>query len=216
MSRHCVRRLTTSDLPALLDLQSQVLADTLSARLGPSFNRVYHQTMLASDDYLCDGYFVDGVLVGYLSCTADTLGLLRAVLRRNVPALARALLTDLVRAPSKVVLFFRIARSIAFATSEPTIRGAELLSVGVHPAFRGARTGSGPRPVADALLQSALANLRTRGASRVCLVAKPMDVDLVPHRFVRKYGFAPAGSVARFGVHAELYVLTLDAVESSP
>jgi ribosomal protein S18 acetylase RimI-like enzyme len=212
-----VRRLGPSDLEQLLLLQSHVLADTISARLGAHFNRVFHETMLADDNYLCDGYFADGVLVGYLSYTPDTLRLLRIVFRRNVIAYVRALVADVVRTPRTLLLIARVARSVALnaPASAPSV-GAELLSVGVLPAFRGARSDGGRgSSVADTLLQGAVSSLRTRGARTVCLVAKPEDVDQIPHRFVRKYGFTSAGRVKRFGLDAELYVLELEVDPAS-
>lgn len=211
MTANGVRRLAPSDLDALLALQAHVLADTFSARLGPHFNRVFHETMLASDDYLCDGYFVDGGLVGYLSYTSDTLRLLRDVFRRNVLAYVWALAAGVVRMPRTLLLISRVARSVAFNASTPaTSFGAELLSVGVLPAFRGRRSDTGHRSsVADTLLQSAVLRLRALGVRTVYLVTKPVKVDQVPHRFVRKYGFTPAGRVKRFGLDAELYVLRL-------
>jgi hypothetical protein len=211
VSDSVVRRLASSDLPALLALQRQVLPDTMSARLGPRFNVLYHQTMLASDDYLCDGCFVDGLLVGYLSYTADTMRLLRGVFRRSLAAYARALLGDLLRRPQTLRLIYRVARSVVAQRAEPGPSvPAELLSVGVLPAFRGRRPGSGnDRSVADMLLGSALNALRARGADAVLLVSKPAHVDPVPHRFVRKYAFASAGPVRRFGIDAEMYVLKL-------
>lgn len=212
MSEHRVRRLTTTDLAALLTLQQQVLPDTMSARLGRRFNEVYHATMLASDDYLCDGYFVDGQLVGYLSYTADTIRLLRRVFRRNLLSYVRALAVDVIRNPRLLVLIARVGRSVVAPSAEPGSRvPAELLSVGVLPALRGVReAGGATRSVADTLLHSALAALRERGIATLHLVAKPVHVDPVPHRFVRKYGFRAAGPVRRFGIDAERYVLQLN------
>jgi ribosomal protein S18 acetylase RimI-like enzyme len=105
----------------------------------------------------------------------------------------------------------RVGRSIAVpaGTSNPRIT-AELLSVGVLPTLRGVRGASGERrSVADALLNSALTALRARGVDTLHLVAKPVHVDPVPHRFVRKYGFTSAGPVRRFGIDAEMYELKL-------
>jgi hypothetical protein len=199
------------DLPDLLALQRETLPDTMSARLGERFNAVYHRTMLASDDYFCDGYFVDGRLVGYLSYTADTMHLLRSVFRRNLPAYARALVRDVLRDPRRLGLVFRVARSVAQRPAQRSrVVAAELLSVGVLPAFRGRRiVNGGVRSVADMLLRSALATLRARGVAAVVLVSKPVHVDPVPHRFVRKYSFRSGGPVRRFGSDAELYVLNI-------
>lgn len=203
-----MRRLTPTDLAALLALQKQVLPDTMSARLGRRFNEVYHETMLASADYLCDGYFVDDTLVGYLSYTTDTVRLLRGVFRRNFFKYLWAMSADVVRDPRRAVSILRIGRSIAASKAQPGINvTAELLSVGVLPALRGARREGAHPSVADALLHSALAALRARGVSSLFLVVKPVGIDPVPHRFVRKYGFSSAGSVRRFGIEAEMYVL---------
>jgi len=189
----------------------------MSARLGPRFNAVYHQTMLASTDYLCDGYFANGQLVGYLSYTADTARLLRDVFRRNVARYALALIIDVGTDPRRLGQILRVARAVLFPTNspEPSVT-AELLSVGVLPALRGERGATGQQSsVASSLLRSAVAALRARGVAALHLVAKPVHVDPVPHRFVRKYGFTSAGPVRRFGIDAEMYVLNLDSVTAA-
>jgi len=209
VSSSSIRRLERRDLDQLLALQQQVLPDTMSARLGRRFNEVYHQTMLQSDDYICDGYFVEGALVGYLSYTANTMRLLRAVLRRNLVSYAYALVVDAIREPRTLGLIFRVARSVVLPAVEPgpTVT-AELLSVGVLPPFRGSQPGrANTRPVADSLLNNALATLRARGVTAVCLVSKPVHIDPIPHRFVRKNAFTSVGSVRRFGLDGEMYVL---------
>lgn len=209
MNSSFIRRLDKRDLHQLLALQQQVLPDTMSARLGRRFNEVYHETMLQNDDYICDGYFVDGELVGYLSYTADTMRLLRDVLRRNFVSYARALIVDAIREPRTLGLIFRVARSVITPSPEPSPTvTAELLSVGVLPGFRGSQAGSvTSRPVSDILLNNALTALRARGVTSVRLVSKPVHVDPIPHRFVRKNAFTSVGSVRRFGLDGEMYVL---------
>lgn len=209
MSSSFIRRLERRDLDLLVALQQQVLPDTMSARLGRRFNEVYHATMLQSHDYICDGYFVDGELVGYLSYTADTMRLLRGVLRRNFVSFARALIADAIREPRTLGLIFRVARSVLVPTPEPSPTvTAELLSVGVLPGFRGSQAGRATsRPVSDVLLNNALSTLRARGVTSVRLVSKPVNVDPIPHRFVRKNAFTSVGSVRRFGIDGEMYVL---------
>jgi hypothetical protein len=203
-----IRRLEQRDLDQLLALQQQVLPDTMSARLGRRFNEVYHETMLQSDDYICDGYFVDGELVGYLSYTADTMQLLRDVLRRNLVTYARALIVDAIREPRTLGLIFRVARSVITPSPEPSPTvTAELLSVGVLQGFRGSQAGRATPPVSDVLLNNALSTLRARGVTSVRLVSKPVHVDPIPHRFVRKNAFTSVGSVRRFGLDGEMYVL---------
>jgi hypothetical protein len=213
MSEAFIRRLGLRDLDELLALQRQVLPDTMSARLGRRFNDVYHATMLNSDDYFCDGYFVGGELVGYLSYTANTMHLLRDVLRRNVLSYIGALVVDAVREPRTLGLIFRVARSVLVPSVEPSPSvTAELLSVGVLPAFRGGRgatKNATARPVSDALLNNALATLRSRGVTAVRLVSKPVHVDPIPDRFVRKNAFTHVGPVRRFGLDGEMYVLNL-------
>jgi hypothetical protein len=203
-----IRRLEQRDLDQLLALQQQVLPDTMSARLGRRFNEVYHETMLQRDDYICDGYFVDGELVGYLSYTADTMQLLRDVLRRNFVTYARALIVDAIREPRTLGLIFRVARSVITPSPEPSPTvTAELLSVGVLQGFRGSQTGRATPPVSDVLLNNAISTLRARGVTSVRLVSKPVHVDPIPHRFVRKNAFTSVGSVRRFGIDGEMYVL---------
>jgi ribosomal protein S18 acetylase RimI-like enzyme len=208
-----IRRLGPRDRSELLALQRQVLPDTMSARLGCRFNDVYHETMLKSDDYLCDGYFVDGQLVGYLSYTANTMHLLRHVLRRNILSYLGALVMDAVREPRTLGLILRVARSVLVPSREPSPGvTAELLSVGVLPEFRGSRgKDATARPIADDLLNNAIATLRARGVTAVRLVSKPVHVDPIPHRFVRKNAFTSVGAVRRFGLDGEMYVLNFAA-----
>lgn len=213
MSETFVRRVGLRELDDLLALQQRVLPDTMSARLGRRFNDVYHATMLKSDDYICDGYFVDGQLVGYLSYTANTMHLLRDVLRRNILSYVSAIIVDALREPRTLGLIFRVARSVLIPSAEPRPDvTAELLSVGVLPEFRGGRgKDTTVRPVADALLNNALATLRARGVTSVRLVSKPVHVDPIPHRFVRKNAFTSVGPVRRFGLDGEMYVLNFAA-----
>lgn len=210
MTRAGVHRLTLDDLPLLLQIQTRTLPDTLSARLGVPFNTLFHRSMLGEEQYLCFGYFVDGSLVGYLSCTPDTQRLLRSAVTHHMAQYFAALTYALVTNRRLWNLAARIAFSVATGRGEP-VRDvhAELLSIGVLASFRGRRTG--PRgehvSVASALLQRALAALSQRGSAAVIACVTPDDA--VANGFYKKHGFAFRRRIRRFGLGANLYVRDL-------
>ncbi len=148
-----VRRLTIDDLERLLAVQAVTLPDTMSARFGPRFNALYHRAMLREELYYCDGYFSDGQLVGYLSYTADTFQLLRVTFRRHAAAFVATLAGSLVTQPRRAALLLRIVRLMWVRRPEPAQEiGAELLSIGVLPDFRGRMPSGEKRESAGGVL----------------------------------------------------------------
>lgn len=212
MTRNGLHRLTLDDFDSLLALQAQTLPDTLSARLGSRFNTLYHRTMLGSDLFLADGYFAHGMLVGYLSYTENTVGLLRSTLRDHVIPYGSAITLALLADPRRWDLVTRIARSVQGGVPEPAQDvKAELLSIAVVPEFRGRQSAAdGPRMrVASALLEHALAVLRERGVRAVKACVTPSDPRA--NGFYRVHCFTFESKVQRFGLFAHLYLRRLDA-----
>lgn len=207
MSRTGVQQLTPNDLGILVALQKQTLPDTLSARLGPSFNTLYHRVMLGETLYHCDGYFAAGMLVGYLSYTPNTVRLLRSALQHNTLAFTLTLVRSVVPNPRRWALAARIARSLFGGAPEPApdVR-AELLSIAVSPEYRGRRQASLPT-VASTLLEHALARLRESGVASVKACVTPGDP--VANAFYKKHGFQFRHAIQRYGLHAHLYVREL-------
>jgi len=211
MTRRGVHRLTLDDLPVLLQIQTQTLPDTLSARLGFRFNALFHESMLSDEQYLCYAYFVDGTPVGYLSCTPDTQRLLRSAVRSRMPRYAATLTYALFSKPDLWGLASRIALSVVTGRGEPAsdVR-AELLSIGVLASFRGRNSApDGTRvSVASTLLERALESLRERGSASVKACVTPDDG--AANGFYRKHGFDFRSRIRRFGLTANLYVRQLD------
>lgn len=209
MTRAGVLRLTLDDLPILLQIQQQTLPDTLSARLGSRFNILFHSSMLADEQYLCFGYFVNDAPVGYLSCTTDTQQLLRSAVRDHVTRYVATLGYELLSNRRIWGLATRIAHSIATGRGEPAsdVR-AEFLSIGVLPSFRGRVAGPGTNvSVASALLRHALTALSERGTRAVKACVTPDDG--VANGFYKKHGFVFQERIQRFGLAANLYVREL-------
>ncbi|HJU74388.1 MAG TPA: N-acetyltransferase [Gemmatimonadaceae bacterium] len=207
MRRAGIHRLSLADLDALLELQHQSLPDTLSARLGPSFNVLYHRTMFGEPLYLCDGYFADDVLVGYLSYTPSTVRLLRSALRHHAFAFAATLFWSILPSRQRWRLAARIARSVLVPRSEPAPDvSAELLSIAVRPEYRGRKLPE-RGTVGSLLLRNALSTLRESGAASVKACVTPGDP--LANAFYRKHGFQFLHSIERYGLHANLYVRDL-------
>jgi ribosomal protein S18 acetylase RimI-like enzyme len=211
MTRTGVHRLTLDDLPLLLTIQAQTLPDTLSARLGTSFNVLFHRSMLGEEQYLCYAYFVDGSPVGYLSCTPDTQQLLRTAVRHRMPRYAATLAYALLSKPRLWGLAARIGLSVMTGRGEPAsdVR-AELLSIGVLSSFRGRKAGphGTNMSIASALLERALTSLSQRRSSSVKACVTPDDG--AANGFYQKHGFDFQSRIRRFGLTANLYVRHLN------
>lgn len=211
MTRRGVHRLTLDDLPLLLTIQAQTLPDTLSARLGTSFNVLFHRSMLGEEQYLCYGYFVDGSIVGYLSCTPDTQHLLRSAVRHRMPRYIATLAYEVLSTPRLWGLAARIAFSVMTGRGEPAsdVRG-EFLSIGVLSSFRGRKAApqGTSMSIASALLEHGLTSLSQRGTSSVKACVTPDDA--AANGFYRKHGFDFQSRIRRFGLTANLYVRQLN------
>ncbi|MGH7694848.1 MAG: GNAT family N-acetyltransferase [Gemmatimonadaceae bacterium] len=217
MTRTGMHRLTLNDLPLLLQIQAQTLPDTLSARLGSRFNVLFHQSMLNEDQYLCYACFVDGSPVGYLSCTPDSQSLLRSAVRRQMPRYVATLAYALLSNARLWGLASRIAFSVVTGRGEPARDvGAELLSFGVLPSFRGRKTAPDGThtSVAGTLVQRALESLHERGSRSVKACVVPDDETA--NAFFRKHGFDFESRIRRFGLTANLYVHRLDPPIAAP
>lgn len=211
MTRTGVHRLTLDDLPLLLTIQAQTLPDTLSARLGESFNVLFHRSMLREEQYLCYGYFVDGSVVGYLSCTPDTQHLLRSAVWHRMPRYIATLPYALLSNPRSWGLAARIAFSVVTGRGEPAsdVR-AEMLSIGVLSSLRGRKAGptGANMSIASVLLERGLMSLSERGSSAVKACVTPDDG--AANGFYQKHGFDFQSRIRRFGLTANLYVSRLN------
>jgi ribosomal protein S18 acetylase RimI-like enzyme len=211
MTRTGVHRLTLDDLPLLLTIQAQTLPDTLSARLGSCFNVLFHRSMLGEEQYLCFGYFVDGSLVGYLSCTPDTQHLLQSAVRHRMARYFATLVSALLSNPRLWALAARIGLAVVTGRGEPAsdVR-SEFLSIGVLAAFRGRKAGppGANMSIASRLLERGLTVLRERGSSSVKACVTPDD--RTANGFYQKHGFDFQRRIRRFGLSANLYVRQLN------
>lgn len=205
------RRLTAEDIPALVHLARIALPDTMAARLGDRFAHRYFVALLAQNDVIVDGYFLEGELVGFIIYTADVAAALQAVFRKHAAAFTWALLPALL-SPTRLAYVVRIALAVlAGRGEEGDDIAAELLSIGLLPEVRG--RGASPNrlavPVAHRLVERACSHLAGQRVPAVKVFCKPEEIEPIANRFVQKEEFVARGRVARFGIPATLYVKRL-------
>jgi ribosomal protein S18 acetylase RimI-like enzyme len=180
-----VVRLTGADKCAAshaADLHGELLATSPVARMGNPFMRdVYYGALVAADLAVAHVAYVDGEPAGFLTATNDperfmSHGLLRRPWRTGW-GLARALLSR----PTRLAVLWETLTLNAARQAEDAAPTGELLSFGVRepyrrPTFirsRGIRVG-------QALLDTAIAALKARGAQRARAI---VDADNLPAQF---------------------------------
>lgn len=212
-----VRGLGVRDIPEILDVERQALPDTLSARFGRRFSDVYFRTLMSDARFFCDGYVVEGRLVGFITYTTDVSGVLSDALRRHFLAYLWALGGALIARPSRWRTLVHIARGVLRPAADGTAAPqAELLTIALlHEArgasARGTAASQTKKSVSHSLTSGACERLAALGATTVQVMCRPQEP--IANKFVQNQGFVAHGEVMRFGDRANRYVKRLAPID---
>lgn len=168
--------------------------------LGTPFLTLLYESIDANDSSVLLIAREGSQVVGFVS-GAQGMGSIYRQLLRRWPRLLVAMLPALA-SPRKLWKIAEILLMSRKAQPLPDLPHAELLSIAVHPAYRS--QGHAPN-----LYQALVSHFRQKGVGRFRIVVG--DGLATAHRFYKKMGARPAGSIeVHQGQASVIYVHTVD------
>ena len=156
-----VRRAAAADVPAVVTLHEQRIADGFLVTLGPRFLARLYQRVLRSPDDILLVAGPPGRVDGYVAVATDTARFYRSFVRHDAVPAALAAAPALLRHPRRAWETFRYGTG--GSGEHHDLPAAEILSVAVASDATGAGVGG-------SLLRAALAELEGRGITSVQVV----------------------------------------------
>ncbi len=203
-----IRPVGTSEIADLIELQRQALPGSLPSRLGTGFLRLYYESLIPQPDFLCDAFFLDSRMLGFIAYSPNSQDVLKKAMNTRLGAYLGVVAKSLLRNPRRLPMVLAIVPSTLALSREPghDIR-SEMISIGVLPRYRGSSASStAGRHVAADLMRHALSVLQARGVERVKLYTRLERDDPAANKFVQKHGFSLVKTVRHYGQVANLYI----------
>jgi len=198
-----IRPVEPEEIPLLAQLQLEALPGSLPNELGRRFLETYYRVLLPDPAFFCDVWVDAGRLVAFNAYASDAAAAFHRAVRAHAAGLGLAALTGVLARPARAAVLLRILRSLAPGYRE--VAGdvpAEILSVAVLPAYRGASIGS-------RLIERALQVLERAGAERIKVITKTAAQDPQVNRFFAGHGFRHIDAMVRFGHERNVHVRTV-------
>jgi ribosomal protein S18 acetylase RimI-like enzyme len=179
-----IRPAGPADAPILADLMSEAIAWGRLRGLGPRFNRLLHQHLIASAYAACYVATRDGEIIAYAAAVTDGPKFNRDFLLRRGLQAVLLLIPRLLQRQH----FATILRGLTyFRDSPPDDPGADIVSVAVKPHARNSGLGL-------LVVRALLDDLAARGIRRI-KVGSVEVTNAAANRLYRRLGFRLARTV---------------------
>ena len=207
-----IRSVSKQEVASLADLHVRLLPNSLQTKLGRAFINLYYESLVATPGFFCDGFFLNSILVGFITYSPSPWRAFRLAFRSRWLSFSLVLLRSILRQPRRFSLVLSVLPFLFGGVCEPGREiEAETLNVAVLPEYRQSRpfykrTNINVR---EDLRHHEFAVLKSLGVRRV--KAMPEAGNWAVIHSLERGGWKLLGELNRRGKNLALYVKDISA-----
>jgi hypothetical protein len=206
-----IRAIKSEEIPILVDLHLKVLPESIQAKFGRRFVRLFYDSLLSDPEFYCDGFFWENQMIGFVSYSPRPWKVLHRALVKKIFVFAGVLFLSVIGKPKRLAILAKIAPIFFRLRPEPAKKDeAEGINWGVLPDYRRSaqfykETGI---HVASEIFKHFVEANRNLNVKRIKIM--PLSDDPATAGFLHKHNWKFEGKINRWGTLLDVYAKDLD------